>query len=597
MAEKSDDEKIIRKLRKKLRQIETLEYSDRELNDEECIKISKKSSIREELIALLKKVQEESIKELEDDGFTVIGPSVEHLDSPEMKRKTDSSCKSESDVKKACLDNEPESIQLHPSTSNSDINNGINKAPEVSNTTDDTPIHTSSLVDNVQVTQSVPSTSFESDKKIESTLDDVLDSEIQSSSRNERTLNAHEARLRENKQTRAKILRSQWKISELEGHEDIVTDCDIDEEKRLCVTASRDTTVKVWDMISCELLQSLRGHSAVVNGTKFLSYDVAGRLSHDTNGHMVVSAGLDCSVKVWHVTSDTSRCLRSHYTYNGVTRLGIMSTYDASVTVTDGGKLEIYKLDSGVCLLSEKIHESAVSALTIVDCEDQILTADKEANLKIFQIKSDKDRKIQLSCIYSSEDVLVGRPRPILSLSYQGYDSKIIIGDSGAHVKEFEWKKGILRKIPNHVSNIGFTDCVRQLENILVASSYNIDTGYGALNLFSHSHVSQGTSYIATLADEDTSRILSLAIACQNDGKLLIVSGGREVKVWRHLEDGISGDLKARTFKFPRVLDSAGSGTESDPSDDEVFPNSSRQSTSSLPHMEKKTGFCNCALM
>ena len=209
-----------------------------------CI-FSKKSSIREELIALLKKVQEESIKELEDDGFTVIGPSVEHLDSPEMKRKTDSSCKSESDVKKACLDNEPESIQLHPSTSNSDINNGINKAPEVSNTTDDTPIHTSSLVDNVQVTQSVPSTSFESDKKIESTLDDVLDSEIQSSSRNERTLYAHEARLRENKQTRAKILRSQWKISELEGHEDIVTDCDIDEEKRLCVTASRDTTVKV----------------------------------------------------------------------------------------------------------------------------------------------------------------------------------------------------------------------------------------------------------------------------------------------------------------------------------------------------------------
>ena len=66
-------------------------------------------------------------------------------------------------------------------------------------------------------------------------------------------------------------------------------------------------------MISCELLQSLRGHSAVVNGTKFLSYDVAGRLSHDTNGHMVVSAGLDCSVKVWHVTRDTSRCLRLYH--------------------------------------------------------------------------------------------------------------------------------------------------------------------------------------------------------------------------------------------------------------------------------------------
>ena len=78
-------------------------------------------------------------------------------------------------------------------------------------------------------------------------------------------MNAHEARLRENKQTRAKILRSQWKISELEGHEDIVTDCDIDEEKRLCVTASRDTTVKVgviaeiWPHLKIQILSLREG--------------------------------------------------------------------------------------------------------------------------------------------------------------------------------------------------------------------------------------------------------------------------------------------------------------------------------------------------
>ena len=65
-----------------------------------------------------------------------------------------------------------------------------------------------------------------------------------STSRNERT-NHQEAISRENKQTKAKLLRCHWKILELEGHEDIVTDCDIDEKNRLCVTASRDTTVKV----------------------------------------------------------------------------------------------------------------------------------------------------------------------------------------------------------------------------------------------------------------------------------------------------------------------------------------------------------------
>ena len=35
----NEQEKIIRKLRKKLRQIEVLEFSDRELNDEEFVKV------------------------------------------------------------------------------------------------------------------------------------------------------------------------------------------------------------------------------------------------------------------------------------------------------------------------------------------------------------------------------------------------------------------------------------------------------------------------------------------------------------------------------------------------------------------------------
>ena len=35
----NEQEKIIRKLRKKLRQIEVLEFSDRDLNDEEFVKV------------------------------------------------------------------------------------------------------------------------------------------------------------------------------------------------------------------------------------------------------------------------------------------------------------------------------------------------------------------------------------------------------------------------------------------------------------------------------------------------------------------------------------------------------------------------------
>ena len=83
----------------------------------------------------------------------------------------------------------------------------------------------------------------------------------------------------------------------------------------------------------------MRGHSGAVTGVRFLSPSTAARLvSGDTEEEAVlVSAGSDCSVRVWGVTSGA--CLRSIYTYNTVTRLGIIPGLCASVTTTDGGKL------------------------------------------------------------------------------------------------------------------------------------------------------------------------------------------------------------------------------------------------------------------
>ena len=83
----------------------------------------------------------------------------------------------------------------------------------------------------------------------------------------------------------------------------------------------------------------MRGHSGAVTGVRFLIPDTAARLvSGDTEEEaVVVSAGSDCSVRVWGVTSGA--CLRSIYTYNTVTRLGIIPHLCASVTTTDGGKL------------------------------------------------------------------------------------------------------------------------------------------------------------------------------------------------------------------------------------------------------------------
>ena len=51
----SEEDRLIRKLRKKLRQIEHLEGLDRELNDEEEAKVEKKDEIRRELKQIMKR--------------------------------------------------------------------------------------------------------------------------------------------------------------------------------------------------------------------------------------------------------------------------------------------------------------------------------------------------------------------------------------------------------------------------------------------------------------------------------------------------------------------------------------------------------------
>ena len=115
----------------------------------------------------------------------------------------------------------------------------------------------------------------------------------------------------------------------------------------------------MWDTESCELVTSFRGHSGAVTGARFLPPESSVRILGDNGdqGPLVVSASVDCSVRVWSVT--TGQCIRSHYTYNSVTRLELAPLHDASVTVTDGGKLGHVSL----CILATNCSKCVIVVL------------------------------------------------------------------------------------------------------------------------------------------------------------------------------------------------------------------------------------------
>ncbi|XP_064087485.1 uncharacterized protein LOC135202161 [Macrobrachium nipponense] len=83
--------KDIRKIRKKLRQIESLELLDRDLNEEEQIKINSKNSLRKELRTLLENI----LPEEDEDIMKRQSPGIDDSNIAEKKAKSIVNVKSE----------------------------------------------------------------------------------------------------------------------------------------------------------------------------------------------------------------------------------------------------------------------------------------------------------------------------------------------------------------------------------------------------------------------------------------------------------------------------------------------------------------------
>ena len=110
---------------------------------------------------------------------------------------------------------------------------------------------------------------------------------------------------------------------------------------------------------------------------------------------------------------------RSYYTYNGITALQILPGLTWALTATDGGKLEVFNLQSGTCLLSQAVHPTAITALS-ANSQLNLVTADRQATLKIFRLQLD-GQTCSLSCVFQSEDLTLSlNQRPILGLSMPG---------------------------------------------------------------------------------------------------------------------------------------------------------------------------------
>ncbi|XP_052285925.1 WD repeat-containing protein 5 homolog isoform X3 [Dreissena polymorpha] len=507
--------KQIRKLRKKLRQIEHLESIDRDLSNEEVVKCMKKDSIREELLDLLQDYNADNVSPVGESDFDSTRSTINV-----------SSCDHNALVTHVTSPQDRESDPFHSH------NRSLSPArPE----------------------QKRPSSLSPTKKPKDSSA-------------------------KPQKSVAEKWRSSIFSVTALEGHNDITLATDMCD--KLVVSASRDTTVKIWCMDSLRELKSLGGHTGSVTDVLVKPYKEVPNLGSafevSDSDHLVFSVSTDCYLKVW--SADTGEQLQSIYTYSPITKVCYYPEDGLIITASGGGKVELWDVVTKEMVASEHAHTEAVTGV-YVSGKTICSSCGIVGEIKVFEVR---DRK--LHCVFVSENMkdAAGHAVPMRHVrSLLGSGDNLYYGDDGVNVKIMSWRQGLVKKLSNHKGECGMTYALCQCGDIMLTSAYDLDTGRGYLNVFD---ISKEAVYLATIDDGETGRILDICCHAAEEGVITIVTAGVDLLVWRKVaKKSGTNDVQARVIpqltQFAQNSDLE-SETEFSETEDEASSHSGSRRTS-----------------
>ncbi|HEX8702299.1 MAG TPA: AAA family ATPase, partial [Myxococcaceae bacterium] len=169
-------------------------------------------------------------------------------------------------------------------------------------------------------------------------------------------------------------------LATLEGHGDAVSGCAVTPDRRHVVSASRDRTLKVWDLETGQERVTLKGHSAPVTGCAVTP-----------DGQRVVSASEDGTLKTWELASGRELAtLEGH----GAPVMGCAVTPDGRrvVSASWDRTLKVWELETGQDLMTLAGHEALVAGCAVTPDGRHVVSASADDTLKVWDLETGKQR-------------------------------------------------------------------------------------------------------------------------------------------------------------------------------------------------------------
>ena len=189
-------------------------------------------------------------------------------------------------------------------------------------------------------------------------------------------------------------------IRTLEGHTSGITAVAVLDTQRV-VSASKDHTLRVWDVVSGEMLRTLKGHTFPVVAVAVLG------------DRRVVSASYK-TLNVWGIESgEMLRTLQGHT--SGVTAVAVLDARRV-VSASDDQTLRVWDVESGDTLCTLEGHTASVEAVAVLDAQ-RVVSASKDRTLRVWDVKSGDTLRTLEGHTFSVTAVAVLDARRVVSAS------------------------------------------------------------------------------------------------------------------------------------------------------------------------------------
>jgi CHAT domain/WD domain, G-beta repeat len=169
-------------------------------------------------------------------------------------------------------------------------------------------------------------------------------------------------------------LASRRQVATLAGHTDRVNACAVTRDGRRAVSSSDDHTLKLWELGSGQAVATLAGHTAGV---------LACAVTPD--GRHVVSASLDETLRLWELGSGQAVATLAGHT-SWVTACAVTPDGRHVVSASLDQTLKVWEPGSGRLVATLEGHTSGVTACTVTPDGRHVVSASLDQTLKVWDL-------------------------------------------------------------------------------------------------------------------------------------------------------------------------------------------------------------------